>query len=46
MAYILILIVGIIVGWNLPQPAYAKKMQYVIVSYAKKLQDVVASKLK
>lgn len=30
-------VVGAFVGWNLPQPAYAKKVQDLVVSLFKKM---------
>jgi hypothetical protein len=36
---LIILIIGIFIGWNLPQPPWAKDLQARIVSLVKALRD-------
>lgn len=37
MGTLLVLLIGILIGWNIPQPAYAKRLQDLVVGKIKEL---------
>lgn len=44
MFKLLILLIGVFIGWNFPQPEYAKRLQDLVINKFKEVTDQLEDK--